>query len=137
MVLASACGPPVIDSTNDVAGEYSYTYPSGQIEVLYIAQDKTFVQQFYANEGAAGRSAPPRSTTTGTWSYSGRELTFHRLLSFCDFPDVNSMRATPEPVTAMNLVWIAPTGDQDARISVFDDAGYVFRRVGTAQRPDP
>jgi hypothetical protein len=124
----SGCNPP-ISNPKEVAGEYVFTYQTGEIEVLNLSADLTYRQEFYKDAEAYRIYAKPLYTNRNVWVYTRNIVTMTNWLVFCDYPDPKRRIEPPKPYSFMCGMWFPHDIFGDAYIVFAVDLGYTLMRV--------
>jgi hypothetical protein len=115
----------------DFVGEYIYHYPDGEMEVLELHGDLTYVHELYASVSDYKQHSKPICSFENTWSHRSRRLTMNRWMMFYDFSafEVGKPKIPPTPMVDMPGGWVKPTSESDAGILFAEDLGYNFLRI--------
>ena len=115
----------------DMAGEYIYHFPSGEMEVLVLRTDMTYLHEFYSSVSDYKKNSLPLYGFTKKWSCKNGLLTLDDWMLFYDFSSgaVSKSRMPPDKCVSMSGQWVEPTHDSDAVILFGEDIGYNFLRV--------
>jgi hypothetical protein len=115
----------------DIAGEYIYHFPSGEMEVLVLRADTTYLHEFYSSVSDYKKNSVPLYSFTQKWSYKNGLLTLDGWMLFYDYSSgaVNKSQVPPIKCVSMSGDWVEPTRDSDAVILFNEDMGYNFLRV--------
>lgn len=133
LFMMSCGGPSEINS--DVQGKYKFTYPSGQVEVLNINKDHTFLRNIYSNEKDYINIVEPVYKNTGTWSSQGVNLSFTNWLSICYLGRMtNSILSKPELVTLTDVSWYEANGQDSSKICIYDEPWYILKKLKTERK---
>ena len=128
-VLATGCERYQIKSAKEVAGEYGFRHNNGEIEVIILKEDVTFVQEMYHDYASYQMHTNPEFHFLGTWSYKINRLDFDGMFAFCKNSDPAQRLAAPVRVLGIFGRWVPPSSSSDAIIWIFEDAGYGFLRT--------
>lgn len=130
LVFSISCGPRAIRSTDEVLGVYTYTFPTGQVEVLCLNADLSYYQEFYAESAAYQLRTDPLFRNDGTWQVHDKNgVTLNAALGFCKNMDARKILANPIKFNALRLPWFAANRHQNAFLLLNDDSGYALVRV--------
>lgn len=124
-----SCGS-ASEVTDEIQGNYKFIYPTGQVEIVAIKNDHTYSKTIYSNENDFVNNKQPLYNNNSTWTTKGIELEFENWISFCEFRNPHKIVNEPKSTSMLNVLWFAPTNDRKALLSVFDENGYVFEKVG-------
>jgi hypothetical protein len=130
--IVQSCSKRTASRETSLAGTYMYTYPSGQVEVLFMRNNLTFHQEIFDSRSDLTNSKPPRFSNNGTWSYADHEkheLEFDDWLEVCEPWDSREMLETPRQVLLLNVYWEPPSRGIEARISTNGENGPRFLRT--------
>lgn len=131
------CGPTGIKSPADVEGQYVFSYPSGQVELLSMKEDLTYKQELYSNNDEYIKGLYPEYVNSGKWSYHRNELEFEHWLEFCASRYPSELLSEPQLGEMSNVYWTPNKKGGDAIISVFSETGYVFKRINARSEVKP
>ena len=120
-------GPSKI--TTDIEGIYKFQYPTGQVEVIFIMKDSTFIQTIYKNNIDFLNKSNSLYKNSGTWTTSGNELEFDKWLVFCEFRDPKNILTNPYLATMLNISWYEANSNHRELISIYSEKGYVFEKI--------
>jgi hypothetical protein len=129
VILMHSCGGPS-KITEEVEGKYKFIYPSGQVEILSIQNNHSFIQVIYAKESDYVSNAKPLYENKSTWFTSGSEFEFNHWLAISYLgrnPD--SILTQPEYYDSFHATWEAPTSNRKGQINVYIENGYVLKKV--------
>lgn len=128
LFMMSCGGPSEINSY--VQGRYKFTYPSGEVEVLSINKDHTFLRNIYQNEKDYLNKTQPMYRNSGTWSSSNANLSFDNWLSICYLGRMtDSILPKPETVTLTDVSWYEANGKDSSKITIYDEPWYVLKKI--------
>ena len=116
--------------TDEIAGEYVFKYPSGQIEVVFIKSDSFYKQVIYSDEVSYKNNDSSLYENLGSWSVSEKKVTFNNWLMYNYLRNPDSVLVTPRSTTLMDVYWYNYNNKKPSLLSVFSDNGYVFKKVG-------
>ncbi len=130
LVFAISCGPRAIRSTDEVVGKYTYSFPTGQVEVLYLNADLSYRQEFFGDSASFHSGGDPLFGNDGKWRINkGNTIVLVAPLSFCKNRDVRKVLSKPVRYIDFSLPWIPATRNQNATLWLSDDDFYVLQRV--------
>lgn len=120
-------GPSKI--TDEIEGTYSFTYPTGQMEILAIKNDNAFTQRIYSSKSKYLGNDSALFTNRGTWKAVDDELEFDHWLEYCEFRDPEKIVTVPYPTSMLDVSWYAATAEHSDLIVLFAENGYVFEKI--------
>ena len=115
--------------TKEIEGEYMFKYPTGQVEIISMHEDSIYDKKIYSNENDYLNKGKPIYENNGSWSISGKELEFDNWLNYCYLRNPDSILVEPGYVDMLDVTWHKSTNNRDAFINVYDENGYVFKKV--------
>ncbi len=127
----SGCGPRNIVGPREVAGEYTFRYKSGEVEVLILRDDTTYRQELYRDVTTYRQQGAPLYTNSGSWSYRKNRVVMPQWLMFCNWPSVDEIRPTPRRSLSLEGSWWPPTHEREAVILLAENSprDYALVRV--------
>jgi hypothetical protein len=129
-LLAIGCGKLGFVNPQQASGEYVYGYKDGEIEVLILRNDLTYLQEFYTNTATYRNRGLPAYTNSSAWTHTNKEVFLKNWLMFCDWPNVAQLRAAPRPSSLLKGTWMPPNRKTEAVIWFTEDPPpYVLLRV--------
>jgi len=124
-----SCGGPSEINTN-IKGKYKFTYPSGQVEILYMKDGYSFLQEIYVSEKEYMNQDEPLFRNAGRWISHGANLEFENWLSICYLSRMtDSILPQPEKSTLMNVSWYDASGKSLGKIYIYDEPEYVLNKI--------
>lgn len=123
----TGCAPSGPKSSAEISGEYAYQYKSGQIEVVILSSNFSYVHYLYPNKESYQQHVGASFTNNGTWSYTGNILKSDDWANFFNYEDLDTPKI-PHPLI-WQASWDPPTKESDASIIEARDLGYIFERV--------
>jgi hypothetical protein len=125
-----ACGPRTIRSIDEVVGKYTYSFPTGQVEVLHLDADLSYRQEFFGDSDSFQKDGDPLFTNDGKWRVDkGNTIILVAPLSFCKNKDIRKVLSEPVRYIDFSLPWVPATRNQNATLWLNDDDFYVLQRV--------
>ena len=79
----SACSRQVA-SDGEVTGEYVCKFKTGQLEVLSLEPNHTYIQRLFRSPSDFDRKAAPAFTSLQTWSRNGNSVSLQKCMVFAD-----------------------------------------------------
>lgn len=117
---------------NAVAGEYAYQYKTGEVEVIQINRDKTFVHEFYNTRVDYTNRTPPAFKASGTYSIDHRQWKAKGWRMFYDMLHAGNRLPNPYEAGELDFTWYPPDKKVAAAL-VYTEDGYYFRRTKDRQ----
>jgi hypothetical protein len=122
-----SCGGPS-EISSDIKGKYKFTYPSGQVEVLSMNEDNTFLRNIYSSERDFVNQSEPIYKNTGTWGSQGINLYFNNWLSICYLGRmIDSILPKPETSTLTDVSWYK--ANDTSIICIYDEPWYILKKI--------
>jgi hypothetical protein len=113
----------------EFVGTYTFTYPSGEVEVLLISADSTYRKNIYSTFSDFEKRSVPKYTNTGRWLVVKRnELEFDNWLMYNNHLDPHSILSVPYYATMLNIYWIKEYGKRP-KILIYDETDYIFQKI--------
>lgn len=126
--LLFSCGGSS-EITEEVEGTYKFLYPSGQVELISIKNDLTFIQTIYSNESDYLNNHEALYRNNGSWKINGKQLEFDHWLSYCYMLQPDSILPKPNLSIMPNVYWDAPTVEHSALLTFYDQENYIFTKI--------
>lgn len=117
--------------TKEIEGEYTFTYNTGQVEVLKINLDSSYSKAVYSNEASYKEKKDTLFYNEGTWGVNGKLVDFHNWLWCNDDVNKNNLIANPFKCGVGGISWRESEGDKPASFLLFDEPWYLFVKVST------
>jgi hypothetical protein len=127
----AACGwQGPSELTDEIEGTYVFHYPSGEVEVLSISLDSTFLKKIYLDKESFTNETDPRYISSGDWFWSSskKRIKFRDWQVYCKHRNPDEILPEPHLATMMDVPWYGPSSEHNGLISVFTDKGYVFEK---------
>jgi hypothetical protein len=114
----------------ELEGKYSYTYPSGQIEIVTIKLDSSYTRSIYITKLDFEENKKPHYCDEETWSISGKKLRFNHWLAICELGRfTDSILPKPFYASYLDALW-HPSNENDVSfINIYDDSGYILKKI--------
>jgi hypothetical protein len=120
----------------ELTGSYIFTYPSGEVEVIIIKSDSSYVKEFYRNKEDFQIGDYVHPANKGTWSVIWNKVTFENWLFYSRFNDPNLIIDKPFYATKRNVPWIRHrNGRKKPILSVYEPNGYEFEKLTPSTSP--
>jgi len=135
MTILMSCGSEDKEhiSLEKIEGMYKFKYPSGQVEIISMKNNRNYQQVIYAGEKDF-LAEKPLYENKGTWRFSENQLKFDHWLAYCYLRDPDSVLAQPEVTTMLNVGWFPPSKTEHGHISFYWEEGYVFDKTDSISR---
>ncbi|MCB0402258.1 MAG: hypothetical protein KDD41_09265 [Flavobacteriales bacterium] len=114
--------------SDDIAGEYLFKYPTGQIERVIIKSDSTYNQYIYLNE-INYKNDSCLYSNSGSWFVVDKKINFNDWLMYNYLRNPDSILVSPQRTTLMDVYWYDKSKKRVSLLSVFSDNGYVFKKL--------
>lgn len=129
VLILSSCNDS--KSYEQLSGTYSYTYPSGLLEILVI-KDSSYTQKIYRNKVEYLNNVKPMYNNSGNLKIKDGNLNFYSWLSICYLTrDIDSIMERPNYLNLTKIPWQTHALSKDVEITIYDDNGYVFTNHST------
>ena len=128
---ASEIGPAkASENGGEIEGTYKFIYPTGQVEILSIKNDKTYNQTIFPDENSFTSNSNALFNNNGAWWNPGSGgLAFDNWLVYCKFRDPNKIQSNPHRERMMNVTWHGMTSEHKELLSVCPETGYIFEKL--------
>lgn len=131
------------EEIDSIIGVYKYNYPSGEVEMLIIIDDSTYIKNIYSNEQQY-RNSKVFYTNHGKWRVDDNANTRRGLvrLVLYDWLSYNKLRNpqivlnTPYKVTMQDVYWVKPAKGNYGSISLDLESGYIFTKRSSIIQSD-
>ncbi|MFO0448906.1 MAG: hypothetical protein ACK52I_09660 [Pseudomonadota bacterium] len=115
---------------NEIVGSYIFIYPSGEVETLSVEENLTYRKDIYAGFKDYEINSAPKYSNQGKWILIDKnELRFYDWLMYNELLNPDKVLSKPFVAIMNNVHWNNPTKTQKARISLYDESGYVFQKI--------
>lgn len=130
LIFLQACSNKDSKQTNSsIPGKYVFKYPSGEIEVIEMRPDSSYLQFIFEHEKAYKSNEVPIHSNKGNWSVSYNEIMFENWLKYCYNSSFPSKVLQEHPhITRMNITWHILEDNQQT-LDFYAEEGYVFKKV--------
>ena len=127
--LLAGCSPISGPTAHEIAGEYIYKYPTGEVEVWILHEDHVYRQEFYSDVKAYSQHAAPLFENPGTWSHKKDEVTMYNPKLFYSYGTVEQVLKNPKTSVEQTVDWCPPHAKEEASMVVAVDINYILIRV--------
>jgi hypothetical protein len=122
----SSCTGPLDPKT--AAGEYAYQYKTGEVEVIRVNDNNTFVHEVYNTQGDYTNRKQPAFEEADSYRIENRQLKTKSWSMFYDMLKPGNRVQEPYGGGGLELTWYPPDKKVDAAL-VYTEDGYYFRRM--------
>lgn len=116
--------------TEEIVGNYTFQFPSGEFELLKIEKNFSYSQKYYKNFSNFKKGIGPVHSNIGKWSKSNEyQIYFDNWLEYCYMSNPDSILPKPEFSDQANVSWYRASGNSKAKLSIYSESNYIFEKI--------
>jgi hypothetical protein len=115
---------------NEVFGLYQFEYPSGEVELVRLNEDYSYLQFIFKNNVDVEKRNEPIYKNKNVWKYNSKEIEFKSWLVYCDYNNPKMVKLEPSYEDLKNVYWVSPGFANSVSIlDIYSENGYFFKKI--------
>ncbi len=129
LFICNACSSTPFELTKEIEGEYSFIYPTGQVEILKINLDSSYSKVVYLNESSYKEKRDTLVFNKSIWHLNGMKIRFENWIMCNDYLKPNSYLKEPYQTNLIDIFWEESKVNYPANFLLLDEPYYEFKKV--------